>query len=328
MSGRGLDAPVRDGFGYPLYRKNDRVLPPDWKGPVYLWDIDNTYLVTEWSGLRDLVRIRFEAAEDKRPVPGAVELLAALRRSPSSPSAPPAAQVAHERAPVYFVSASPETMRGVLERRMLIDGVVHDGITFRNLRKLGYLRDIVGYKLSALLLYRLEGPRGARETLFGDDREHDPDVYTLYSRVCAGLVRGQQLVDALLARNVGKAAAKYAAALASELPQHDPVEWIFIRKLGRPETAPPPADEDPRVLRVSDFCEAAALLHALGRVSDEDLGRVLAAVTKVGGGCTPAAALDRALLHSPLEPAAVARTRATLAALAESGATCSPEVSQ
>jgi phosphatidate phosphatase APP1 len=162
----GDGAPERDGYRYPLYRRNDRALPGDWDGPIYIWDIDNTYLVTEWSGLRDLIRIRFEAAEDKRPVPGAVELLGGLRRG-SDPDARP---------PVFFVSASPETMREVLERRMLLDGVMQDGITFRDLRRLRYLRDIFGYKTAALLLYRLENPGRACETLFGDDREHDPEV--------------------------------------------------------------------------------------------------------------------------------------------------------
>lgn len=296
----GDGAPEREGYRYPLYRKNDRPLPPDWEGPIYIWDIDNTYLVTEWNGLRDLIRIRFEAAEDKRPVPGAVELLAGLRRG-ADPDARP---------PVFFVSASPETMRGVLERRMLIDGVMQDGITFRDLRRLRYLRDIFGYKTAALLLYRLENPPGARETLFGDDREHDPEVYALYARICAGAVRGEALREHLAARNVGRSATKYIETLASELPERDPVEWIFIRRVAK-EPAPPRI-EDERIVFVDDFSQAAAVLRAQGRLEKEDLLRVLAAVRAAGLGAAPARALELPAVRARVAPEALDRVHREL----------------
>jgi hypothetical protein len=273
VSGR---APDRDGYAYPLYRENQRQLPPGWDGTIYIWDIDNTYLITEWDGFRDLIRIRFEAAEDKRPVPGAVELLAGLRR----------VEVQGERPPVYFVSASPETMRPVLERRMLIDGVVHDGITFRSLRRLRYLRDIFGYKLAALLLYRLENPPGAREVLFGDDREHDPWIYELYARACAGTCRGAVLETALAGYGVRASAARYIASLAAELPERDPVTWILIRRTGaaRVERDPP---DDPRLVLLDDFAQGAALLRALGLMPADDLRRVRAAVRAAGSEADP-----------------------------------------
>ncbi|RMG17186.1 MAG: hypothetical protein D6731_04540 [Planctomycetota bacterium] len=271
MSG-GEHAPERDGYRYPLYRRNDRRLARDYRGPLYLWDIDNTYLVTEYRGLRDLVRLRFESAQDKRPVPGAVELLAALRKGEEGTSG--------VRPPIYFVSASPESLRGRLEKRMLLDGVLHDGITFRDLHKLRYLRDIFGFKLIALLLYRLENPPAAREVLFGDDLEHDPYVYPLYAQVCAGELRGDELREELLRRGVRRSASVYAAALAGELPTHDPVEWMVIRRLRRRPAAP---DEDPRLVRVDDYAQAAALLRAAGFVSRSGLRAVLRAVRSAGG---------------------------------------------
>lgn len=288
-------APERDGYRYPLYRKNDRAMPEAWDGPLYLWDIDNTYLVTEWSGLRDLIRIRFEAAEDKRPVPGAVELLGGLRRG-ADPDARP---------PVFFVSASPETMREVLERRMLLDGVMQDGITFRDLSRLRYLRDIFGYKTAALLLYRLENPPGACETLFGDDREHDPEVYALYARVCAGAARGEALREHLAQRGVGRAAARYIETLASELPERDPVEWIFIRRVA-PATPPAPLRlEDERIVLIDDFSQAAAVLRAQGRLEKEDLLRVVAAVRAAGLGAAPARALEVPAVRACVSQAAL-----------------------
>jgi hypothetical protein len=298
----GSGAPERDGYGYPLYRKNDRILAADWSGPIYIWDIDNTYLVTEWSGLRDLIRIRFESAEDKRPVPGAVELLAAVRRG-SDPD---------RRPPVFFVSASPETMRATLERRMLIDGVAHDGVTFRDLRKLRYLRDIFGYKVAALLLYRLENPPRAREALFGDDREHDPEIYALYARICAGLMRGKELREYLDERDVRRSAAKYIETLASELPEQDPVEWIFIRRVvpGKPKT--PLRLEDDRVVIVDDYAQTAAVLRALGRIDHEDLLRILAAVRAAGLGQRPADILDLPRVQAAATVEALQETRLEL----------------
>ncbi|MGE0712431.1 MAG: phosphatase domain-containing protein [Planctomycetota bacterium] len=320
-------APERDGYRYPLFRRNDRPLPADWSGWQYVWDIDNTYLVTEWRGLRDLLRIRFEAALDKRPVPGAVPLLRGLRRGRAADA---------ERPAIHFVSASPHTMRDVLEQRMLIDGVVHDGIAFRDWSRLRYLRDVFGYKVAALTLLRLESPPGAREVLFGDDGEHDPWVYSLYARVCAGSLRGEELRATLREQGVGRSASRYVTALADELPQSDPVDWVFIRRLGRPAPPPeeqpaaegeqrprrpttrrlrrpPPCERDPRLLEVDDYAQAATVLFAAGRIGAEDLAAVVAEVraaqTHVGQqGAAPCAALDMAA--SRLDPAAVAAARA------------------
>ncbi len=310
--------PVLGGYRYPLYRRNDRPLPAEWTGPIYVWDIDNTYLHTEYAGLRDLVRIRFEAAQDKRPVPGAVELLAALRRGAE-------AERAGGRPPIYFVSASPKTMRPVLEKRMLIDGVIHDGITFRDLYKLRYLRDIFGYKLVALLLLRRENPAGAEEHLFGDDREHDPLVYATYARICAGTLRGEALRTLLATKGVRPSAATYAAALADALPARDPVSWIFIRRLPRPgagdaaqaaAASPHALPDDPRLALVDDYGEVAALLRAAGRIGPDDLRAVLRAVRARGLGHTPGRLLETFAPRLPAEGLAAAQ--AELAAEAPS----------
>jgi hypothetical protein len=284
----GVPAPERAGYRYPLLRTNERKLA-EYSGPLYLWDIDNTYLMTEWSSLRDLIRIRFETAVDKRPVAGAPELLQALRRGQGG-----------DRKPIYFVSASPETMRLVLEKRMLLDGVEQDGSTFRDLwtgigrPHLRHLRDVYGYKIAALLLYRLEGTKGAREVLFGDDREHDPEVYVLYARVCAGAVRGKALEDALAARGVRKPDIDYICALAQELPEHDPVDLVVIRRVKPLERAPgdepgaaePPAPfdaTDARVNFVQDYGDAVALLYARGLVDAVGFSRVFSAVRGESG---------------------------------------------
>jgi hypothetical protein len=289
--GQATPAPERNGYRYPLVRTNERRLA-DYAGPAYLWDIDNTYLMTEWSGLRDLLRIRFEAALDKRPVSGAPELLQALRRGPAA---------GVDRRPIYFVSASPETMRPVLEKRMLLDHVEQDGATFRDLwtQALGmphlrHLRDVYGYKIAALLLYRLESSAEVKETLFGDDREHDPEVYVLYSRICAGAMRGAQLEEVLAARNVRKNDIAYICALAAELPERDPVERIVIRRVKPIERLPgdepdearksSPFDaQDDRVHKVQDYAEAAAQLFAANLMDARGFARIFTAVRGESG---------------------------------------------
>ncbi len=156
----------------------DRVVDADFAGDVYVWDIDKTYLDTRFSSLRGLLAIPFELAVDKNNVAGTVPVLRALRAGPD-PKEP-------RFAPLYFVSGSPPHLRDVVEKKMILDGVQFDGITFKD--QLGLLlsgrpsaiTEQVGYKLNALLTLRrqLPPPRPAGEptvrfSLFGDDVEKD-----------------------------------------------------------------------------------------------------------------------------------------------------------
>src|SRR5690606_35987944 len=130
---------------------------------------------------RGLLSIPLELAVDKRALPGTVPLLRALRRGPTETS---------QLVPLYFVSGSPVQLRRVIEEKMTLDGVGFDGVTFKD--QLGLLRrrrpraiiHQVGYKLIALLLYRLEASERARWMMFGDDVEADVDVFRLFGRVC------------------------------------------------------------------------------------------------------------------------------------------------
>jgi hypothetical protein len=297
-------APDHGGYAYPLYRRNDRALDAEYTGPLYVWDIDNTYLISEYQSIRDLIRIRFESALDKTPVPGAVQLLHAIRRGGAD-------DTDGLQPPIYFVSASPEGMRPVLTKRMLLDGVAHDGMTFRNLHKLRYVRDIFGYKIVALLLYRLENPKGAQEVLFGDDREHDLLVYTLYRQICAGELRGDALRECLSRHGVRRSASGYAAAIAEPLPKVDPVEWVFIRRIaGRPKVGEP-APADDCVVYVDDYAQAAALLLAQERIMVDGFRAVLGAVRDAGQALDVAAVIGQRAERFRPEALAVLRSELT-----------------
>ncbi len=140
---------------------------------VYRWDLDKTYLTTEFDSFSDLVRTALEEPSLKRTVPGASVLLNEIQRT--------------RPASLHILSGSPEQMRRALEAKLRLDGVEWDVFTLKpSLRsllrgKFYYLRDQIGYKLAALLQSRADLPRDVVEILFGDDAESDALVYSLYA---------------------------------------------------------------------------------------------------------------------------------------------------
>ncbi|MFH1807515.1 MAG: phosphatase domain-containing protein [Pseudomonadota bacterium] len=254
---------------YPLDRSNDRRLPDGYDGSVLIWDIDKTYLNTHFSTWRGLLAIPFEFAVDKDPIPGAVQLLQGLRHGPEPES---------RLTPLYFVSASPPELRHVLERRMVLDGVQHDGISFKDqlaLLKRGRIRKLVdhtGYKLTALLLLRREISDAARWFMFGDDAEDDAAIFALFNEICAGL-RADPLAQRLRDRGTPEDDAASICQLASDLPRQRSVERIFIHRIRRT-----PLERyqryDGLVTPTENFFETALHLVALGQLRPRDAGRV------------------------------------------------------
>ncbi len=198
---------------------NERVLPEGYDGPVFIWDIDKTYLSTNFSSFRGLLQIPLEFAVDKIANPGMPEVIRGLRRGPGEEYA---------GTPLYFVSASPPELRNVLEHKMLIDGVEYDGITSKDwLRTLmqfrpDRLRDQVGFKVCALLAGRRERP-GSHEYLFGDDVEQDAAAFHLYAQMINGEISPGDAATALRKHKVRGDDRKAAFTLLEALP----------RKMGR-----------------------------------------------------------------------------------------------
>jgi hypothetical protein len=248
-------------------RTNDRALPATFTGEIYVWDIDKTYLDTRFSSVRGLLGIPFELAIDKRALPGTVPLLRALRHGPGEESA---------LQPIYFISGSPKELRRTVERKMTLDAVQFDGITFKD--QVGLLKarrprgivEQVGYKLKALLLYRREHPPGARYMLFGDDVERDLESFLLFGEVCAGL-RGASLRGRLAKMGVHATDVEEAASIADALPvTADPVTGIFIHEVrgGRLRSA------DPRVRTAASYLAHARVLLELGKIRARDVEAV------------------------------------------------------
>ncbi len=113
------------------------------------WDLDKTYLRTEFDTLRDMLATALERPDQKRTNPGASTLLREMVRSGIR---------------VHILSGSPEQMRRRLEDKLRLDGVTWDTFTLKpnlqNLLRLRFraVRDQLGYKLPALLRARAALP--------------------------------------------------------------------------------------------------------------------------------------------------------------------------
>ncbi|MBI5499631.1 MAG: hypothetical protein HY907_05280 [Deltaproteobacteria bacterium] len=186
-------------MSYPLRLVDERPLPADYDGPVHVWDVDQTYLDTDLSSLAGMLRIPLEMAIDKRTIPGVVAVLRECRRGPG----PRPASV-----PLYFVSASPPQLEGVIRRRMLLDGVEPDGFVMKDQLALALrgafrrLRTQVEYKLTALWSLIAVLPPRARLVLVGDDWESDASVFARLAAVQAGELAPDALPEALAGAGV------------------------------------------------------------------------------------------------------------------------------
>ncbi len=231
------------------------------------WDLDKTYLRTEFDTIRDLVRTAFERADEKRTNPGAGTLLREMARAGVS---------------IHILSGSPEQMRRRLEDKLRLDGIVWDSFVLKpNLRNVLRLRfravkDQLGYKLPALLQARMIlGESDACETLFGDDAEADAFVYSLYADIMAGRV------DEDLVKQIGERGRVYDDVLdeirrSVRLVKEKPVvERILIHL----ERQTPPDDfaiYGPRVVPFYNYLQSAFVVYEDGRLPAEGVLRVAA----------------------------------------------------
>ncbi len=234
------------------------------------WDLDKTYLRTEFDSLRDLVKTALERPDQKRTNPGASTLLREMVRSGIR---------------VHILSGSPEQMRSRLEDKLRIDGVTWDSFTLKpNLQNVLRLRfravkDQLGYKLPALLRARAklaesgEAASTSTETLFGDDAEADAYVYSLYADFVAGRVGEEVLLGVLEGGRVYDDIVAETMEIARSIERADVVERILIHL----DQQTPPADFEPygpRAVPFYNYLQAAFVLHEDARLSAEGVLRV------------------------------------------------------
>ncbi len=246
------------------------VVTPDHSPPeefIARWDLDKTYLRTEFDTMRDLVRTAFERPDQKRAVPGAAALLREL---------------GERGARIHILSGSPRQMRPRLEEKLRIDRVRWDELTLKpnlsNALRLRFraVRDQLGYKLPVLLEQRTADQtrsEATSEVLVGDDAEADAFVYFLYAEVCAGRIERSLLSDILRAGRVYDDVREACLVRADEL-RHEPVVERILIHLDRQS---PPSRFDrygSRVVPFYNYLQAAFVLAEDRRIGPDAVLRI------------------------------------------------------
>jgi len=241
---------------------------------IYRWDLDKTYLQTEFDTFAQLVRTALEKATEKQAVPGAAALIRELR--------------AQGDTQLCIISGSPKQMRTVLEAKLKLDGVEWDELVLKdNVRNLlrgrfRALRGQVGYKLPVLLESRIHAPVEAEEVLFGDDAEADAFIYSLYADLIAGRVDEAVLGQVLEAAQVYPDDRERIFKAWRAVPRADPVRRIFIHL----DRLTPPAyfaRYGPRVVPVFNYFQAALVLLADGHLTPAQVARVAVEMVQTAG---------------------------------------------
>ncbi len=189
---------------------------------VFVWDLDKTYLDTQFETLKGLYRTIIEKAFQKRNIPGTSSLVRALTRS------------ADDFFPIYFVTASPPQMEEKIREKLELDGLKAYGVfckdNLKNLRPSRFRRlgQQVGYKLQALMQLRQSLNADVKQILWGDDSESDAVIYALYSDICARRLSEASIRQILTHYHVRGDQLDLILKLQSSIPVMDPVYKVYI----------------------------------------------------------------------------------------------------
>ncbi|MEW6433889.1 MAG: phosphatase domain-containing protein [Myxococcota bacterium] len=241
---------------------------------IYRWDLDKTYLQTEFDTLRQLVRTALQKAHEKKAVPGAAALIRELKASGD--------------VRLCIVSGSPKQMRNVLIEKLKLDGVEFDELVLKdNLKNLvrgrfKALRGQVGYKLPVLLESRARAPADAEEVLFGDDAEADAFVYSLYADMVARRVSEPVVYRVLDAAEVYPDDIERVMETWKSIPAADPVRRIFINL----DRLTPPAHFSkygPRLVPIFNYFQAALVLMGDKHLTAPQVLKVMLELVQTAG---------------------------------------------
>ncbi len=249
---------------------------------AFRWDIDKTYLATDFESLRRMLRVPFESASDKVAIAGASVLIGELRR------------VAHARGEsptVSFITASPRQIAGPILAKLALDGVEHDGVVFKEQMhhlvrgRFAVLREQVGFKLAQLLAGAVAAGPDTHELLFGDDWESDPFVYSLYADILAGRLDQADTLELLAMCGVHR---HYGDRILASLRRLPPVgarsrvgSVLILRQ--RMVPASRLAVFGPRLVWFDDYLECSLDLFLLGLLDREAVLAVARATGRPAG---------------------------------------------
>ena len=194
---------------------------------MFLWDIDNTYLETGIETIRGLLRAFFEGALHKKNIPGTATLCKSLE------------SYWHEKLgatpfPMFFLTSSPPQLAKKIMKKFHSDGLSPKGLFCKDIFKhvkmmeFGQLVQQVGYKLLALLQFRLQLRPHIKQIMWGDDSESDATIYCLYSDICTRRLEGKKLICILKGLKVVGSQIDTILKMQNRVPPNDPVEKIYI----------------------------------------------------------------------------------------------------
>ncbi len=241
---------------------------------IYRWDLDKTYLQTDFDSLRQLVRTALQKATEKKAVPGAAALIRELKARGDSR--------------LCIVSGSPTQMRAVLSEKLKLDGVEFDELVLKDnvsniLRgRFKALRGQVGYKLPVLLESRARAPVDSEEVLFGDDAEADAFIYSLYADMVARRVNEPVVYRVLEASEVYPDDITRIMRQWEKIGVSNPVRRIFINL----DRLTPPAffsKYGPRVVPIFNYFQAALVLMADGHLTATQVAKIAVEMIQTAG---------------------------------------------
>lgn len=194
---------------------------------VYVWDLDKTYLDTNWHTLKDIFRASFADTYHRNNVPGTATLVNSLKNSWQERNG-------KKQFPIFFITASPPQMEKKIREKLTSDEILPLGIFFKdNLKNLWpgrfwKLKQHVSYKVTALLYLRTLLKSEISQVLWGDDSETDAVIYSLYSDICSRRLKGDECEKVLKTFQVTQEQMQRIFATQELIPELDPVEKIYI----------------------------------------------------------------------------------------------------
>ena len=235
------------------------------------WDLDKTYLRTEFDSLRDLVRTALERPDEKRTNPGASTLLREMVRVGRARAHP--VRLARSRCAVASKTSCASTESPGTPSR--------SSRTCRTCCGCGFARCAISSATSCrrscgrarALAEQGEPAVESTESLFGDDAEADAYVYSLYADFVAGRVGEDVLLRVLERGRVYEDVVAEAMETARTVERADVVERILIHL----ERQTPPDDfrkYGPRVVPFYNYLQAAFVLHEDERLGADSVLRV------------------------------------------------------
>ena len=233
------------------------------------WDLDKTYLRTDFDSARELLRAAFEGSASKRTHVGADSLMSATREF---------------GAQTHIISGSPRQMGGVIARKFRLDNVTIDSLTLKpnvaNVLRLRFraVRGQIGYKLPAALA-TLRHARRVRVLALGDDSEADTFIYSLAGDIMAGNIEMPLLAEVLHLAGAYDDDIARIVSLATELSGAGHVSRILIH-LERRTALARFAPYGPRVVPFYNYMQASHICFDSGWLDGKGLCSVACAMVE------------------------------------------------